>query len=78
MKVVTTNDWYFDSGCSRHMTGEKSYLNEYQNMPDGHVSFSDGRKGCVLGKGTLLANGLPKCVTYGRIKSKFIKHKSTV
>ena len=50
MKAVTTDDWYFDSGCSRHMTGEKSYLNEYQNMLDGHVSFGDGRKGRVLGK----------------------------
>ena len=60
MKAVTTDDWYFDSSCSRHMTGENSYLSEYQNMPDGHVSFGDGRKGRVLGKWTLLANGLPK------------------
>ena len=29
MKAVTTNDWYFDSGCLRHMTGEKSYLSDY-------------------------------------------------
>ena len=60
MKAVTTDDWYFDSGCSRHMIGERSYLCDYQNMPDGYVSFGDGKKGRVLGKGTLLANGLPK------------------
>ena len=41
MKVVTTDDWYFDSGCSRHTTGEKKYLSDYQSMPDGHVSFGD-------------------------------------
>ena len=29
-------------------------------MSDGYVSFGDGRKGRVLGKRTLLANGLPK------------------
>ena len=23
MKAVTTNDWYFESACSRHMTGDK-------------------------------------------------------
>ena len=54
MKTVTTDDWYFDSGCFRHMTGDKRYLNDYQSMPDGHVSFGNG------GKGTLLADGLPK------------------
>ena len=60
MKAVTIDDWYFDSGCSRHMTREKSYLCDYQNMPDGYVFFGDGKKGRVLGKKTLLANGLPK------------------
>ena len=35
MKAVTTDDWYFDNGCSRHITGEKRYLCDYQNMPDG-------------------------------------------
>ena len=60
MKTVTTDDWYFDNGCSRHMIGEKNYLCDYQNMSDGHVSFGDGRKGRVLGKGILLANGISK------------------
>ena len=50
MKAVTTDDWSFDSGCSRHMTGEKKYLSDYQSMPDGHVSFSDGEKGRVVEK----------------------------
>ena len=59
-RSITIDDWYFDNGCSRHMTGERSYLCDYQNMPDGYVSFGDGRKGRVLVKGNLLANGLPK------------------
>ena len=29
-------------------------------MLDGHVSFGNGGKGRVLGKGILLADGLPK------------------
>ena len=44
MKAVTTDYWYFNSGCSRHMIGGKNYLSDYQNMPDGYVSFGDGRK----------------------------------
>ena len=60
MKAIITNTWYFDSGCLRHMIGEKKYLSDYQSVSDGHVSFEDGEKGRVLGKGTLIADGLPK------------------
>ena len=42
------------------MTGEKKYLNDYQSMPDEHVSFGDGGKGRMLEKWTLLTDGLSK------------------
>ena len=29
MKAITTDDWYFHSGCLRNMTREKSYLSDY-------------------------------------------------
>ncbi|GJW99782.1 hypothetical protein Tco_0183696 [Tanacetum coccineum] len=32
-----------DSGCSRHMTGNKCYLNEYEDYDGGFVSFGDGK-----------------------------------
>ncbi|GJU59880.1 putative ribonuclease H-like domain-containing protein [Tanacetum coccineum] len=32
-----------DSGCSRHMTGNKAYLAEYQDYNGGHVAFGDPR-----------------------------------
>ena len=51
---------YFDSGCSRHMTGERSFLTNFQSSTDGHVTFGDGAKGRVLGRGTLNVDGLPK------------------
>ncbi|GKB24329.1 hypothetical protein Tco_0863730, partial [Tanacetum coccineum] len=38
-----------DSGCSRHMTGNKSYLYEYEDYDGGFVSFGDG-KGRISGK----------------------------
>ena len=44
IKTVTTNDWYFDKGCSRHMTGDKRDLSDYQSMLDRHVFFGDGGK----------------------------------
>ncbi|GJV59490.1 hypothetical protein Tco_1465590 [Tanacetum coccineum] len=38
-----------DSGCSRHMTGNKCYLSEYEDCDGGFVSFGDG-KGRISGK----------------------------
>ncbi|GKC67239.1 hypothetical protein Tco_1099837 [Tanacetum coccineum] len=32
-----------DSGCSRHMTGNKCYLTEYEDYNGGFVSFGDGK-----------------------------------
>ncbi|GKE08465.1 ribonuclease H-like domain-containing protein, partial [Tanacetum coccineum] len=32
-----------DSGCSRHMTGNKCYLDEYEDYDGGFVSFRDGK-----------------------------------
>ncbi|GKD86249.1 hypothetical protein Tco_1357403, partial [Tanacetum coccineum] len=39
-----------DSGCSRHMTGNKCYLTEYEDYDGGFVSFGD-YKGRISGKG---------------------------
>ncbi|GKE48116.1 putative ribonuclease H-like domain-containing protein [Tanacetum coccineum] len=41
-----------DSGCSRHMTGNKCYLTEYEDYDGGFVSFGDG-KGRISGKGKI-------------------------
>ncbi|GJV62217.1 putative ribonuclease H-like domain-containing protein [Tanacetum coccineum] len=38
-----------DSGCSRHMTGNKCYLTDYEDYDGGFVSFGDG-KGRISGK----------------------------
>ncbi|GKD87594.1 ribonuclease H-like domain-containing protein [Tanacetum coccineum] len=41
-----------DSGYSRHMTGNKCYLTEYEDYDGGFVSFGDG-KGRISGKGKI-------------------------
>ncbi|GJU88240.1 putative ribonuclease H-like domain-containing protein [Tanacetum coccineum] len=46
-----------DSGCSRHMTGNKCYLNEYEDYDGGFVSFGDG-KGRISGKGKIKTGSL--------------------
>ncbi|GJZ86931.1 hypothetical protein Tco_0658541, partial [Tanacetum coccineum] len=43
---------YWDSGCSRHMTSNISYLSEYEPYNRGYVSFGHGG-GKISGKGTL-------------------------
>ncbi|GJW06817.1 putative ribonuclease H-like domain-containing protein [Tanacetum coccineum] len=35
----------FDSGCSRHMTGNKSFLTDYQEVDGGFVAFTGSPKG---------------------------------
>nr|GEZ73746.1 hypothetical protein [Tanacetum cinerariifolium] len=43
---------YWDSGCSRHMTGNISYLSDYEPFDEGYVSFGQG--GCkIIEKGTI-------------------------
>ena len=59
LRAMTTEDWYFDSGCSRHMTGQKGLLKNIETCPSRHVTFGDGVKGKILGVGTLNVDGLP-------------------
>ncbi|GJV82132.1 putative ribonuclease H-like domain-containing protein [Tanacetum coccineum] len=45
---------YVDSGCSRHMTGNMSYLIDFKEFDGGYVTFGGGaRGGRITGKGTL-------------------------
>ncbi|GJX48636.1 hypothetical protein Tco_0273826 [Tanacetum coccineum] len=43
------NKGIVDSGCSRHMTGNKAYLVDYQDYNGGPVAFG-GSKGYITGK----------------------------
>ncbi|GJW85414.1 putative ribonuclease H-like domain-containing protein [Tanacetum coccineum] len=46
------NKGIVDSGCSRHMTGNKAHLAEYQDYNGGPVAFG-GSKGYITGKGKI-------------------------
>ncbi|KAJ9558487.1 hypothetical protein OSB04_013101 [Centaurea solstitialis] len=46
------NLWHVDSGCSRHMTGNMSYLEDFLRFNGGYVAFGDNPKGGkISGKG---------------------------
>ncbi|GKB11080.1 hypothetical protein Tco_0845003, partial [Tanacetum coccineum] len=45
---------YVDSGCSRHMTKNMSYLSDFKEFDGGYVTFRGGAKGGkITSKGTL-------------------------
>ena len=46
--------WIMDSGCSRHMTGNKRLLKDFTNDDDGSkVYFGDNSYGLISGIGKL-------------------------
>nr|GEZ07275.1 ribonuclease H-like domain-containing protein [Tanacetum cinerariifolium] len=55
--VYDSEDEYegvIDSGCSRHMTGNISYLSDFEEINRGYVAFGRNPKGCkITGKGKI-------------------------
>ena len=51
--------WYLESGCSRHMTGNKDLFKTLFEGKIGTVTFGDGSKSVIRGIGTVDIPGLP-------------------
>ncbi|KAA0066043.1 gag-pol polyprotein [Cucumis melo var. makuwa] len=49
--------WYFDSGCSRHMTVNRSFFTELEECASDHVTFGDGAKANLLSISQLCDQG---------------------
>nr|GEU95520.1 copia protein [Tanacetum cinerariifolium] len=49
--VVQTVLWYLDSGCSKHMTGDRSQLTNFVNKFLGTVKFSNDHVAKIMGYG---------------------------
>ncbi|GJT58123.1 ribonuclease H-like domain-containing protein [Tanacetum coccineum] len=47
----------FDSGCSRHMTGNKSFLTDYQEIDGGFVAFGGSPKGGKITRKGIIRTG---------------------
>jgi hypothetical protein len=58
LKILDTCLWYLDSGCSKHMTGDKTLLKEVQMGKGGWITYGDGSQSKVVGKGIIDIPGL--------------------
>ena len=58
-KVMDMCLWYFDSDYSRHMTGDRSLFKVFESKKGGNVTFGDGTKSQIQGKGIISLPGLP-------------------
>ena len=58
-KVMDICLWYLDSGCSRHMTGDRYLFKIFKSKKCGNVTFGDGSKSQIKGKGTISLPRLP-------------------
>nr|GEX57276.1 ribonuclease H-like domain-containing protein [Tanacetum cinerariifolium] len=54
-----------DSGCSRHMTGNMSYLSDFEELNGGYVAFGGNPKG-----GKITSKGKTKTDSLGKFKGK--------
>ena len=57
-KVMDTCLWYLDSGCSRHMTGDRSLFKVFESKKGGNVTFGEGSKSQIKRKGIIFLPGL--------------------
>jgi hypothetical protein len=48
------NVFVMDSGCSVHMTGDKTLLTEFEKKAGPNVSYGDGNTGQTLGYGNII------------------------
>ena len=48
--------WYLDSGCSKHMTGNRSWFRNLRPKDRGVVKFADGIKLKIIGIGNVDKN----------------------
>ena len=58
-KVMDICLWYLDNGCSRHMTRDRSLFKVFESKKGGNVTFGDGSKSQINGKGTISLPELP-------------------
>ncbi|GJU82079.1 retrovirus-related pol polyprotein from transposon TNT 1-94 [Tanacetum coccineum] len=52
------NEWITDSGCSKHMTGNRKLFPTYKAYNGGNVVFGSNLRGNIIGKGTISNDSL--------------------
>ncbi|GJV08015.1 putative reverse transcriptase domain-containing protein [Tanacetum coccineum] len=65
------DEWIKDSGCSKHMTGNRKLFSTYKAYNGGNVIFGSNLRGNIIGKGKICDN---KCrVTFSEHDSEITK-----
>jgi len=54
LRESSSEYWYFDSGCSRHMTGVDKFLENVKPYAKSYATFGDRAKGKIVGIGNLV------------------------
>ena len=57
-KVMDMCLWYLDSGCLRHVTGDRSLFKVFESKKGGNVTLGDRSKSQIKGKGIIFLLGL--------------------
>ncbi|GJV28061.1 retrovirus-related pol polyprotein from transposon TNT 1-94 [Tanacetum coccineum] len=52
------DEWIKDSGCSKHMTGNRKIFSTYKAYNGGNVIFGSNLRGNIIGKGTISNDSL--------------------
>ncbi|KAI3665009.1 hypothetical protein L6452_43625 [Arctium lappa] len=55
---LTRHMWYLDSGCSKHMTGQKALLSNYTEKFSGNVRFGNDQLSPILGYGDIIQDNI--------------------
>jgi hypothetical protein len=58
LKIHDTCLWYLDSGCTKHMTGDKTLLKDVQMGRLGRITYGNGSQSKVIGEGLIDILGL--------------------
>ncbi|GKB33523.1 hypothetical protein Tco_0872924 [Tanacetum coccineum] len=65
------DEWIKDSGCSKHMTGNRKLFSTYKSYNGGNVIFGSNLRGNIIGKGQICNN---KCrVTFSEHDGEITK-----
>ncbi|GJT03120.1 hypothetical protein Tco_0824289 [Tanacetum coccineum] len=65
------DEWIKDSGCSKHMTGNRKLFSTYKAYNGGNIIFGSNLRGNIIGKGQICEN---KCrVTFSEHDSEITK-----
>nr|GEW25637.1 zf-CCHC domain-containing protein/UBN2 domain-containing protein [Tanacetum cinerariifolium] len=56
--ILKHDEWIKDSGCSKHMTGNRKLFSTYKAYNGDHVIFGSNLRGNIIGKGTISNDSL--------------------